>query len=184
MNRQRFLIGLLILVIVTMLPVYIADRTTAHWNQQLAELNPTVDLLRQKALKSRELEQRLARELEAGDGLEERLINTDPFAVIHRELTMVGGQTGMRVVEVILTGAQPIEGLPSLVEYTAEVQVEGATVDFIRFLERLERHPLLIGIPDLKLQLPQASPEDVASITATLQTRLTLHFYAKAPGSE
>lgn len=184
MNRQKFLVGLLIVVAVTMLPYYFADRAGARIEKEMAGIAGQMDLLRLRALKVREAEEQLAQYKAASLALEQRLISTEPFATMERELTAAAAQTGMRVLELSLQGAKPVQTLPSLVAYTADVEVQGSTGNFVRFLKRLEQQPMLITIPDLTLGLPEDVTAGAAPGTGSIRTRLTLQFYGKGPGSK
>lgn len=181
MNRQKLLIGLLIVVALTALPVLVIDRTNAGVKQELAELKPEMDLLREKALKAREIEKQLAAEQQSMAALPDRLIGQEPFADMHREVHAVAAKAGLQVRELSLVGAEPVEALPDLIEYTATVELAGTTAGFIEFTRLLEQHRLLIRIPDLNLKLPDSAP---AADGSGFRTRLTLHFYGKAPGSK
>lgn len=180
MNRQQMLITLLVVVAVIMLPSYYADRAGARLEKEMATMEMEMDLLRAKALKVREDEERLAAGKRAMIDLEARLLGRDPFADMEREVTAVAARAGLRVRELNLVGAEPVKELPTLVRYTAAVEVSGTTGTLIAFVRLMEQHPMLIEVPDLKLAIPRTAPG--APQTQGLETRLTLYFFGKAAG--
>ncbi|MFZ5817989.1 MAG: hypothetical protein ACOY93_22280 [Bacillota bacterium] len=174
MNRQRFLIILLLVVAATLLPTYFIDRANARLREEMTALVEEMGLARDKAVRVRELEARLAEEERALAGLDQRLISDEPFADMERELRALTGQAGLRMTEMTLGGSEPLKELPSLLQYTATVELSGSVQQYVAFLRLLENHRLLIDIPDLKLSFGQSD--------GLFRTRLTLHFYGKAPG--
>lgn len=181
MNRQQILVTVLALVAVTMLPSYFADRAGARLEKEMVTMEREMEVLRARALKAREEEERLAVRQRAMTHLEARLLTRDPFAGMEREVTGVAARAGLQVLELNLLGAEPVQELPTLVRYTAAVEVAGTTGSLIEFVRLLEQHPLLIEVPDLKLVLPRTAP-GASQTLGSIRTRLTLYFFGEAAG--
>lgn len=174
MRRQTFLLGLLLVVILFAVPVYYFDRANASVKREKTALDHQLALLRQRAAAVRQLEAEVDQAREAEAALEPRLIGSDPFAQMEREIRSSAAQAGIQISQLKLTGSTPVEGLP-LVQYTATVELSGTVAGAEAFLRQLEQHPLLIQIPDLQLKFspPGAIP--------AFRTTLSLYFYGKAP---
>lgn len=178
MNRQQVLVGLLIVVAVTMLPVYFLERSMATKRKELAALEEQMQLLRDKVAAVKSLEEELAEAAKAEARVAQRLIGSDPFADMHRELNAAATRAGLQINQLSLSGGKPVQGLPFL-EYQATVDVAGSVDSFAQYLRLLEQHRLLIGIPDLQMHLPRLGEGFVAP--SPIRTSLSLQFYGKGP---
>ncbi|MFZ5825194.1 MAG: hypothetical protein ACOY94_12775 [Bacillota bacterium] len=176
MNRQRILLGLLIVVAVTLLPSYFADRAAIRLKMEMAAVEKEMEVLRAKALKVREEEERLAVGQRAMADLKARFVSQNPFADMERVVAILAARSGMQVVELNLVGAELVKELPTMVRYTAAVELAGTAGGLITFVRLAEEHPLLIEVPDLKLSIPRTDP-GVAQINAPIRPRLTLSFF-------
>lgn len=168
MNRQQVLVGLLALVAVTLLPLSYVERVMAGVDKEKKALDQQVALLREKATAVRDLQRQAEEATTAMAGVEQRLLGSNPFADMEREIRAAAARAGVRVSQLALGGATEVKGLP-LRQYSATVEVAGTVAGFEEFLRLLEQHPLLIEIPDLKLQFTGGP----------LRTTLSLHFYGK-----
>lgn len=175
MSRQNLLIALLIVVAVAAAPFYYFDRQAAKLKKEKAAIDQEMGLLKEKAAATKDLEARLAGLKSSSAAMDTRLLGSDPFAEMQRELTAAAGRAGVTVVGLKLTGAEPVKGLP-LDRYTATVELSGSLDGLIAFVEILERDPLLIEIPDLYLRLPKPG---AAGSAAEFRPTLDLHFFGR-----
>lgn len=173
MNRQRFLVALLVVVAVTMLPLYFFDRANMAVRKEKEELQQQIALVRDKATAVRNLESQIDEARQAGVALEQRLISANPFADMERELRATAGRADMQVTQLTLGGATEVKEV-GLYKYSATVDLTGTVDGYVEFLRLLEQHPLLVEIPDLKLVFPVGT-------TTTYHTSLTVHFFGKEP---
>lgn len=144
-----------------------AQRDVTAARSQVAAGQDTVAALKQTLARKQELEAQRG-------AVAERLVSDNPFADMEWALERAAAAAGVTFEYMNLSGAAQVEGVPELVRYDAEVAVTGTYPQFIAFLRQLERHKLLLSIPDLDLTLGE-SPE--TPFTATL----VIGFFGKAP---
>ena len=176
MSRQSVLIWILVMVVMFGLPIHYMDAAVEGSRAKLTAAQSKLAPLRQEADALRQREQQLADRMRKLETVASRLIDSQPFATIQRELTAAAAKSGVSLSSLILEGPTPVADLPAMVRYQATLQVTGNRNQYLEFLRLLERHPLLIDLPEVSLrtQIPAAR-----GAVPQVQQPLVLGFYGK-----
>ncbi|HYF91777.1 MAG TPA: hypothetical protein VD969_05995 [Symbiobacteriaceae bacterium] len=200
MNRQSVLIWILVVVVMFGLPLHYMDAAIEGNRAKLKEGQAKLAPLRKEVEALRQREQQLTDRKRVLEAISTRLIEGQPFATIQRELTAVAVKSGVSLSSLILEGPESVADLSAVVKYKATLQVTGNRNQYLEFLRQLERHSLLIELPEVSLrtqppaakgavppasqvpqatQKPQAPQVPQAPQEPQVQQLLVLGFYAK-----
>jgi len=169
-KRERELVWLLLVVLLVTVPYYVFDQLARPRALALQAVTERVAAARRQVRAVRRAQERL-REAEAAATVPPaRLLGDLPFADVERELGLVASASGAAIERLSLYAGEPLEHVPWLQPYRADVVVGGSYAQFVAFLRSLEEHALLVEVPDLILQLPSDGKDE-------LTTSLELHFY-------
>lgn len=201
MTRQRFLVGLLAGLLLFLLPYTLMEQSLTARRKALDTAQATVASERKKAAELREREEKLAERAAAVNQVSPRFVSADASREIWFELNHAAKKSGVELGKLEIKAPEQLTDLQGWIQYPISVQVQGNRVQFVAFLQQLERSKYLIQIPDLNLTLndpfkrqavglptgANTVPSDSALVEppttspAEIDMTLQLHFFGQAP---